>query len=154
MKAAEQLVQQIAEATKNQQQQNSPQSQQSPQGQQGEGDSQGKGNQGHGGFDIHIKGNGDGTSEDSDDAKSNEGMSDSSAEAKWKKIIIEAGTNARARGKLPGCVESLIDDIVSGVRSAFTYTGAASVEQFADRALVGVQSAAGYAEGRPLHSSW
>jgi len=53
----------------------------------------------------------------------------------------------------PG-VESLIDDIVSGVRSAFTYTGAASVEQFSDRALVGVQSAAGYAEGRPLHSSW
>jgi IMP dehydrogenase len=40
------------------------------------------------------------------------------------------------------------------VRSAFTYAGAASVEQFADRALVGIQSAAGYAEGRPLDSSW
>lgn len=53
----------------------------------------------------------------------------------------------------PG-VESLIDEIVSGVRSSFTYAGAASVEQFADRAVVGIQSAAGYAEGRPLHTSW
>ncbi len=53
----------------------------------------------------------------------------------------------------PG-VESLIDEIVSGVRSAFTYAGAASVEQFAERAVVGIQSAAGYAEGRPLHTSW
>jgi IMP dehydrogenase len=53
----------------------------------------------------------------------------------------------------PG-VESLIDEIVSGVRSAFTYAGAADVEQFAALAQVGIQSAAGYAEGRPLHSSW
>ena len=53
----------------------------------------------------------------------------------------------------PG-VESLIDEIISGVRSSFTYAGAASVEQFADRAVVGIQSAAGYAEGRPLHTSW
>ena len=40
------------------------------------------------------------------------------------------------------------------MRSAFTYAGAASVEQFAERAVVGIQSAAGYAEGRPLHTSW
>ena len=53
----------------------------------------------------------------------------------------------------PG-VESLVDEIVSGVRSSFTYAGAASVEQFADKAHVGIQSAAGYAEGRPLDSSW
>lgn len=53
----------------------------------------------------------------------------------------------------PG-VESLLDDIVSGVRSAFTYAGARSVREFADAAVVGVQSAAGYAEGRPVHSSW
>jgi IMP dehydrogenase len=51
-------------------------------------------------------------------------------------------------------VESLLDVIVSGVRSACTYVGAATVDEFARRAVVGVQSAAGYAEGRPLHSSW
>ena len=44
--------------------------------------------------------------------------------------------------------------VVSGVRSSFTYAGAASVEQFTDKAHVGIQSAAGYAEGRPLDSSW
>ncbi|MEZ5114924.1 MAG: GuaB1 family IMP dehydrogenase-related protein [Candidatus Nanopelagicales bacterium] len=53
----------------------------------------------------------------------------------------------------PG-VEDLLDGIVSGLRSAFTYTGAATVPQFHDKAVVGLQSAAGYAEGRPLPTSW
>jgi IMP dehydrogenase len=53
----------------------------------------------------------------------------------------------------PG-VEDLIDAIVAGVRSSCTYAGAASLEEFAERAVVGVQSAAGYAEGKPLHASW
>ncbi|MEW2549315.1 GuaB1 family IMP dehydrogenase-related protein [Streptomyces sp. NPDC047002] len=53
----------------------------------------------------------------------------------------------------PG-VEDLIDSIVAGVRSSCTYAGAASLAEFAERAIVGVQSAAGYAEGKPLSSSW
>ncbi|GAA2345844.1 GuaB1 family IMP dehydrogenase-related protein [Streptomyces cuspidosporus] len=53
----------------------------------------------------------------------------------------------------PG-VEDLIDSIVAGVRSSCTYAGAGSVEEFHERAVVGVQSAAGYAEGKPLHVSW
>jgi IMP dehydrogenase len=53
----------------------------------------------------------------------------------------------------PG-VEDLIDSITAGVRSACTYAGAAGLEQFHERALVGVQSAAGYAEGRPLYTGW
>jgi IMP dehydrogenase len=53
----------------------------------------------------------------------------------------------------PG-VEDLIDDIISGLRSSCTYAGARNLEEFADRAVIGIQSAAGYAEGRPLHSSW
>jgi IMP dehydrogenase len=53
----------------------------------------------------------------------------------------------------PG-VEDLIDSIVAGVRSSCTYAGAGSLAEFADRAVVGVQSAAGYAEGKPLHASW
>lgn len=53
----------------------------------------------------------------------------------------------------PG-VEDLIDQICSGVRSACTYAGATSLEELHERAVVGVQSAAGYHEGRPLATSW
>lgn len=53
----------------------------------------------------------------------------------------------------PG-VEDLIDAIVAGVRSSFTYAGASTIREFAERAVVGWQSAAGYAEGRPLHAGW
>jgi IMP dehydrogenase len=51
-------------------------------------------------------------------------------------------------------VEDLLDDIVAGVRSACTYTGAADLAAFHERALLGVQSRAGYVEGRPLHGGW
>ncbi|WP_328316416.1 GuaB1 family IMP dehydrogenase-related protein [Streptomyces sp. NBC_00388] len=53
----------------------------------------------------------------------------------------------------PG-VEDLIDSIIAGVRSSCTYAGANTLEEFAEKAIVGVQSAAGYAEGKPLHASW
>ncbi len=53
----------------------------------------------------------------------------------------------------PG-VEDLLDEIIAGVRSSFTYAGANSISDFAERAVVGIQSASGYAEGRPLHTSW
>jgi IMP dehydrogenase len=53
----------------------------------------------------------------------------------------------------PG-VEDIIDQIVAGVRSAFTYAGASTIEEFQERAVVGIQSSAGYEEGRPLDSSW
>ncbi len=53
----------------------------------------------------------------------------------------------------PG-VEDLIDQIVAGVRSSCTYAGARTVEELHERAVLGVQSAAGYEEGRPLPTSW
>lgn len=53
----------------------------------------------------------------------------------------------------PG-VEDLIDQIVAGVRSACTYAGAATIPEFRDRAVVGVQSTAGFEEGRPRGSGW
>ncbi len=53
----------------------------------------------------------------------------------------------------PG-VEDLLDMITSGVRSSFTYAGASSVAEFHDRAVVGLQSAAGYEEGKALPVSW
>jgi len=51
-------------------------------------------------------------------------------------------------------VEDLLDMITSGVRSSFTYAGATTVEEFHQRALVGIQSAAGYEEGKALPVSW
>jgi IMP dehydrogenase len=53
----------------------------------------------------------------------------------------------------PG-VEDLIDQIVAGVRSSCTYAGARTIEELHERAVLGVQSAAGYEEGRPLPTSW
>lgn len=53
----------------------------------------------------------------------------------------------------PG-VEDLVDEICSGVRSACTYAGAHNIREFADRAVIGVQSTAGFAEGRPLPGGW
>ncbi|MEO9246651.1 GuaB1 family IMP dehydrogenase-related protein [Citricoccus nitrophenolicus] len=51
-------------------------------------------------------------------------------------------------------VEDLLDMITAGVRSSMTYAGATDLEQFRQRAVVGVQSAAGYEEGRPVRQSW
>ncbi|MGY1840722.1 MULTISPECIES: GuaB1 family IMP dehydrogenase-related protein [unclassified Modestobacter] len=53
----------------------------------------------------------------------------------------------------PG-VEDLIDQIVAGVRSSATYAGARTVDELHERAVLGVQSAAGYEEGRPQPTSW
>lgn len=51
-------------------------------------------------------------------------------------------------------VEDLIDMITSGLRSSLSYAGAHTIEEFAERAVVGVQSAAGYEEGKALPVSW
>jgi IMP dehydrogenase len=51
-------------------------------------------------------------------------------------------------------VEDLLDAICSGVRSACTYAGATTLEEFHAKAVVGIQSASGYAEGAPLPHGW
>jgi IMP dehydrogenase len=51
-------------------------------------------------------------------------------------------------------LEDLLDMITSGVRSSFTYAGARTIEEFRQNALVGIQSAAGYEEGKALPVSW
>jgi IMP dehydrogenase len=53
----------------------------------------------------------------------------------------------------PG-VEDIIDHIVAGVRSSCTYAGAATIDEFHERAVVGIQSHAGFDEGRPVGTSW
>jgi IMP dehydrogenase len=51
-------------------------------------------------------------------------------------------------------VEDLLDMITSGLRSSLSYAGATTLAEFHDRALVGIQSAAGYEEGKALPVSW
>jgi len=51
-------------------------------------------------------------------------------------------------------VEDLLDHICAGLRSSCTYAGAATLAQLHRRAVVGVQSTAGFAEGRPLPTGW
>lgn len=53
----------------------------------------------------------------------------------------------------PG-IEDILDRIVSGVRSACSYVGAADLAAFTDRAVLGIQSPAGYTEGTPLPEGW
>jgi IMP dehydrogenase len=53
----------------------------------------------------------------------------------------------------PG-VEDLIDQITAGLRSACAYAGASHLAGLHERAVVGLQSAAGYSEGMPLPTSW
>ena len=73
-----------------------------------------------------------------------------------KKELFEEGISTSRMyldAHRPG-VEVIIDQVVAGLRSSCTYAGAASLEQFHERAVVGVQSSAGYDEGRPLGTSW
>jgi len=51
-------------------------------------------------------------------------------------------------------VEDILDQVVAGVRSSCTYAGALTIPEFHERAVVGIQSAAGYEEGRPQPTSW
>jgi len=53
----------------------------------------------------------------------------------------------------PG-VEDILDQIVAGVRSACTYSGARTIAELHERAVVGVQGTSGYEEGRPIGTSW
>jgi IMP dehydrogenase len=73
-----------------------------------------------------------------------------------RKELFEEGISA-ARMYLdprrPG-VEDLIDGITAGLRSACSYAGATDLDELHERAVVGVQSAAGYSEGMPQPTSW
>ena len=53
----------------------------------------------------------------------------------------------------PG-VEDLIDEITAGLRSACAYAGADTLDGLHERAVVGIQGAAGYTEGMPLPAGW
>jgi IMP dehydrogenase len=79
---------------------------------------------------------------------------DDSAYERARKALFEEGISSSRMyldPQRPG-VEDSIDAIVAGLRSACTYAGSRTLPEFQERAVVGVQSAAGYAEGGPRHS--
>lgn len=81
---------------------------------------------------------------------------DDTAFDRARKGLFEEGISSsrmRLDPARPG-VEDLLDHICSGVRSTCTYAGARTLDELHDKAVVGVQSAAGFAEGRPLPSGW
>jgi len=73
-----------------------------------------------------------------------------------RKALFEEGISTARMGLDPdrGGVEDLIDHITSGVRSTCTYVGASTLAELHERAVIGVQSAAGFAEGHPLPFGW
>ena len=73
-----------------------------------------------------------------------------------RKALFEEGISSSRMAVDPerGGVEDLLDHITSGVRSTCTYVGATTIAELHDRAVLGVQSAAGFAEGHPLPTGW
>ena len=78
------------------------------------------------------------------------------AYARARKAMFEEGISTSRMYLDPErpSVEDLLDMITAGLRSSMTYAGATDLAQFRERAVVGVQSAAGYEEGRPVAQSW
>ncbi|MFC7491079.1 MULTISPECIES: GuaB1 family IMP dehydrogenase-related protein [unclassified Knoellia] len=79
-----------------------------------------------------------------------------SAYERARKAMFEEGISSARMFIDPArpSVEDVIDEIVAGLRSSCTYAGARTLGEFHERATVGIQSTAGFAEGRPLHQSW
>lgn len=73
-----------------------------------------------------------------------------------KKLFFEEGisTSKLYIDPLRPSVEDLIDQISAGLRSAFSYTGAHNLKEFQAQAVVGIQSASGYDEGKPTPGGW
>ncbi len=73
-----------------------------------------------------------------------------------RKALFEEGISTSRMDLDPdrGGVEDLIDHITSGVRSTCTYVGASTLAELHERAVIGMQSGAGFAEGHPLPLGW
>ncbi|MGV0687809.1 GuaB1 family IMP dehydrogenase-related protein [Mycolicibacterium thermoresistibile] len=73
-----------------------------------------------------------------------------------RKALFEEGISTSRMGLDPsrGGVEDLLDHITAGLRSTCTYVGAATLPELHEKAVLGVQSQAGFAEGHPLPEGW
>ena len=88
-------------------------------------------------------------------AVKNRTQSGSALERARKELFEEGISTSRMYldSARPG-VEDILDQIVAGLRSSCTYAGARTIPEFRERAVIGVQSAAGYDEGQPQGTNW
>jgi IMP dehydrogenase len=73
-----------------------------------------------------------------------------------KRELFEEGTSTSRLyidDRRPG-VEDLIDQITAGLRSSISYAGAHDIAEFQEKAVIGIQSASGYQEGRAVETNW
>ncbi|MBO0774695.1 MAG: GuaB1 family IMP dehydrogenase-related protein [Actinobacteria bacterium] len=82
-------------------------------------------------------------------------VADSPFERARKELFEEGISTARMYldPQRPG-VEDLLDAITAGLRSSCTYAGAGNLSELHERAVAGIQSAAGFSEGMPLPTGW
>ena len=80
-----------------------------------------------------------------------ERTADLDAYARAKKAFFREGISSSRIYIREGkeSVGALLVDIITGVRSAFTYVGAHTCREFAERAVIGVQTSSGFHEGKP-----
>lgn len=61
------------------------------------------------------------------------------------KMYLKSGTEG---------AEDIIDKVCAGLRSSLTYTGVDSLSEFSKKAVIGIQTSSGYAEGMPTPNGW
>ncbi|MCX6823801.1 MAG: GuaB1 family IMP dehydrogenase-related protein [candidate division SR1 bacterium] len=68
-----------------------------------------------------------------------------------KKQMFREGISSSKIYINPGMesVGDVVDEFMTGLRSSMTYVGANNLQEFTDKAIVGVQTIAGFAEGTP-----
>ena len=71
--------------------------------------------------------------------------------AQAKRAFFEEGISSSRIYLRPGreAVGAILIEMLTGLKSAFTYTGARTCEEFHDRAVVGIQTTSGFTEGTP-----
>lgn len=88
-------------------------------------------------------------------AVSNRNQAKREMELAYKEYFKEGISNARMylNPANPG-VEDIIDNITAGIRSSMTYAGAKDINDFHDKAVIGIQSPTGYSEGQAHQTNW
>ncbi len=89
-------------------------------------------------------------------AVTNRNRKDTDAFKQARKQFFEEGISHSRMYMKEGeeSAEDILDKITAGLRSACTYAGARDLAAFHERAVIGVQTPAGYKEGRPLNTRW
>jgi len=77
--------------------------------------------------------------------------SDLDAFERAKRAFFKEGISTSRIYLDPGreSVGAILVDMITGVQSAFTYVGAKRVDEFQEKAIIGVQTMSGFGEGKP-----